>query len=391
MSLNRIKGLQQRMAEAGMEAAIILYSRDLLYYTGTTQPSILLVTPKEFHLFVRWGYDFAIADTWLNKGRLSSQSRLEAVVDKLKEWQITKGSLGLELDVIPAESYLRWQKLFPDFQIVNMSPLILEQRKKKDASEISLIRKACQIVDTGHRRALEVLKEGITELELAAAVEDAHRRAGHEGIFFFRRPDFFMSRGPIGSGTNLCKISGAVYSVTGVGLSAAIRAGPSLKKIMRGEPIIIDIPVIYYGYHGDQTRSYVIGKASSGIRSLYYGLKDISDYVISNLADGVSCSEIYQLAWQRARELGLEAYFQSVGGGKRSNFVGHGVGLEVNELPMLADNDHSTLHSGHTVALDMHMMHPEWGAVKLEDIVLITTKGVEILTMSPRELFEVEP
>ena len=115
MSLNRIKGFQERMAEAGIEAAIILYSRDLLYYTGTTQPSILLVTPKEFHLFVRWGYDFAIADTWLNKGRLSSQSRLEAVVDKLKEWQITKDSLGLELDVIPAESYLRWQKLFPDF------------------------------------------------------------------------------------------------------------------------------------------------------------------------------------------------------------------------------------------------------------------------------------
>lgn len=154
MSPNRIEGPQERMAEAGIEAAIILYSRDLLYYTGTTQPCILLVTPREFHLFVRWGYDFAIADTWLNKGRLSSQSRLEAVVDKLKQWQITKGSLGLELDVMPAESYLRWQKLFPDFQIVNMSPLILEQRKKKDASEISLIRKACQIVDTGHDEPL---------------------------------------------------------------------------------------------------------------------------------------------------------------------------------------------------------------------------------------------
>lgn len=99
-------------------------------------------------------------------------------------------------------------------------------------------------------------------------MEDAYRRAGHEGIFFIRRPDFFMSRGPIGSGANLCKISGVAYSITGVGLSAAIRAEPSLKKIMRGEPIIIDIPVVYYGYHGDQTRSYVIGKASSGIHSL---------------------------------------------------------------------------------------------------------------------------
>lgn len=390
MSLNRIKELQGRMAGAGIDAAIIIYSRDLLYYAGTVQPCVLVVTPKEFHLFIRRGYDFAITETWLDKGKLSNESRLEAVSNKLKEWKVTEGSVGLELDAISAETYLRWRELLPNFEIVNVSPLILEQRKKKDSDEIALIRKACHIMDAGHRRALEVLKEGITELELSAAVEDAHRRAGHEGLLFFRRPDFFMSRGPIGSGANLLKVSGIVYTITGVGLSAAVPAGPSLKKIQRGEPVIVDLPTVYRGYHCDQTRTYVVGKAGAGIRSLYYGLKDISDYLIANMSQGRKCKEIFQLAWERAKELKSERCFMSFGERQNTSFIGHGIGLECNELPMLSPNDDSVLEAGCTLALDMHMLHPEQGAVKLEDTILITDTGAEILTVSPRELFEIE-
>lgn len=378
------------MAGAGMQVAIILYSRDLLYYAGTAQPCVLLVTPKEFHLFIRRGYGFVVTETWLDKARLSNESRLQAVSNKLKEWNVTEGSVGLELDAISAETYLAWRALLPNFEIVNVSPLVLAQRKNKDSDEITLIRKACQIMDAGHKRALQVLKEGITELGLSAAVEDAHRRVGHEGVYFIRRPDFTMGRGPIGSGSNLERVSGIVYTITGVGLSAAVAAGPSLKRIERGEPIIIDLPTVYHGYHCDQTRTYVIGKASAGIRSLYYGLKDISDYLIANISPGRKCREIFELAWERAKGLGLNSCFMSFGETQNTSFIGHGIGLECNELPMLSSNDDSILEAGCTLALDMHMMHPECGAVKLEDVVLITDRGAEMLTISPRELFEIE-
>ena len=375
-----------------MEAAIVLYSRDLFYYTGTAQTGVLLITPNEFHLFIRRGYEFAMTDgeIQLDDDKISNESRLEAVSNKLKEWKVTNGPLGLQLDIMPFEAYLRWRELLPNFEIVNASPLILEQRKRKDADEIALIRKACDIVDAGHRRALEVLKEGMTELELSAAIEYAHRRAGHEGVIILRRADFFTGAATVSSGSNLCKVSGVVYSLGGRGLSTSVPVGASLKEIMRGEPVVIDKPVLYHGYHGDQSRTYVIGKASSDIRSLFNGLKDISDYLISNLSDGVKCSEIYRLAWQRARELGLHGYFQGLGVGESSNFVAHGVGLEANEPPMVRGDNHSAIHSGYVLALDMHMMHPECGAVKLEDMVLITDHGAEILTISPRELFEIE-
>jgi Xaa-Pro aminopeptidase len=389
MSVQRIKELQDRLAGAGIDAAVILYSRDLLYYAGTVQPCVLLVTPKDFHLFVRRGYDFIINETWLDRDRLSNESRLEAVSGKLKEWKVIKGSVGLELDAISAETYLRWRELLPGLNIVNVSTLILEQRKRKEPGEISVIREACGVIDAGHKRALGVLKEGMTELELSAAVEDAHRRAGHEGVIFIRRPDFSMGRGPVGSGANLYKISGLVYSLTGTGLSPAIPVGASLGRIKKGEPVVVDIPVLYHGYHADQSRTYVIGKANPEIRSLFYSLRDICDYVISHLAGGMKCSEIYRLAWQRAGELGVADYFQGLGNGKSSNFVAHGIGLEINEPPIVNEDNHSAIHAGYVLALDVHMMHPGSGVVKLEDTVLITEHGAEVLNISPRELFEV--
>ncbi len=389
MSIERIKELQDRMADGGIDAAVILYSRDLLYYAGTVQPCVLLVTPKDFHLFVRRGYDFVINETWLDRDRLSNESRLEAVSGKLKKWKVIKGSVGLELDAISAETYLRWRELLPNFDIVNVSSLILEQRKRKEPGEISVIHEACGVIDAGHKRALEVLKEGMTELELSAAVEDAHRRAGHEGLTFIRRPDFSIGRGPVGSGANLYKVSGLVYSLTGTGLSPSVPVGASLGRIKKGEPVVVDIPVLYHGYHADQSRTYVIGKANPEIRSLFYSLRDICDYVISHLAGGMKCSEIYRLARQRAQELGVADYFQGLGNGKSSNFVAHGIGLEINEPPIVNEGNHSTIHAGYVLALDVHMMHPGSGVVKLEDTVLITEHGAEVLNISPRELFEV--
>jgi len=389
--LKKAKEFQRRIAEAGIDAVAILYSRDLYYFTGTAQPCVLLVSPEECHLFVRRGYERAMADVgmWLDRHNLSNEGRLDAVARKLREWKIAKGVLGMELDTTPAEVYLEWQKLLPQFKIVDASPLVLEQRKAKDAEEIACIRQACKIVDVGHRRALEVLKEGITELEFAAAIEDAHRRAGHEGLSFFRRPDFFMSRGPLGSGANLMTASGIVYSIAGVGMSAALPVGPSLKKIERGESVVVDIPTLYRGYHGDQSRTYVVGKASDGLRSLHSGLKDISDYIIFNTMPGKTCKELFCLAWERARELKLESSFMNLGQKQNTSFIGHGVGLECNEPPMLAANDDSKLDAGYTLALDLHMLRDGVGVVKLEDTILITETGAEILTLSPRELFEV--
>jgi len=388
--VKRLETLQRQIVDQGLGGALIGYSRNILYFTGTAQPSHLVVLPDEYTLYVRSGLDFALNDIFIPKERVKEERRLDKISEAfLKRMQPSGRQIGVELDILTAEQFLNIKKLFPGCDFVNISPVVLEQRKTKTPQEIEQIRKSCQAIHAGHEAVLSSLKEGITELELAAAVENAHRLAGHEGIFFIRQPDFFMSRGPITSGPNLFKISGVVYTITGVGLSPAVPAGPSQRIINAGDIVIVDIPTLVNGYHADQTRTYCVGKAGKEIHSMYNDLKAIADHLIANIRPGTACNDIYRMAVKKVDELGRQDQFQHFGGGKRSRLIGHGIGLELNEPPIPSEYDHSPVEEGYVIALDLHMLDEELGVVKLEDMILIKGTENEILTISPRELFEV--
>lgn len=387
---NRISVLQRRLAEGGVDAALLIYSRDVLYYTGTAQPSCLLVTPGDYTLYVRSGLDFALQDVFIGREKLLEERRLEKILaGALSRLAGKPGKIGSELDILTAEQFEALRKACPGADFVNISPATLEQRKVKEPGEIERLRRACEAVHAGHEAIMATLREGVTELELAAAVENAHRLAGHEGIFFIRLPDFFMSRGPIGSGPNLSRISGVVYTITGVGMSPAVPAGPSRRAILRGETVVVDIPTLVDGYHADQTRTYCIGKAGKAIHELYGALLAVADHLIDAIRPGMTGRDVYRMARQKADDLGRTREFMSFGWGKASRILGHGIGLELNEPPILSEHDTSSIPEGCVVALDMHMMAEGGGVVKLEDMVLVGSKGNEILTRTPRQLFEI--
>ena len=387
---NRIATLQKRMREHGLDGVLLFYSRDILYYTGTAQPLYLVILPDDYFLFVRSGIEFALEDVFIDKKKVRAERRLGNIFKEVFSGRESGSKrIGAELDILTVDQFAEMKKAFAGYEFVNASPIILEQRKKKDPSEIEKIRKACDVIHKGHEAVLSTLKEGMTELELAAAVENAHRLAGHEGIFFIRQPDFFMSRGPISSGSNLFRISGVVYTITGVGLSSSVPAGPSLRRILKGEPVIVDIPVLVEGYHADQTRTYCLGKAPAEIKSIYNDLQVIADHLIGYIKPGMKCSEIYRAAVEKANEIGRSEHFQNFGKGKKSRLIGHGIGIELNEPPVPSEYDHSEVGEHYVIALDMHMMDEAAGVVKLEDMILIGPERNEVLTKSPRELFEV--
>ncbi len=180
----------------------------------------------------------------------------------------------------------------------------------------------------------------MTELEIAAAVEKAHRLGGHEGILFMRKPDFFMSKGPVSSGPNLLRISGVLDAITGVGLSPSVPAGPSQRTIKEGDLLVVGIPTMVNGYHADQTRTYYLGKASMAIKALFNDLRAIADELINQMKPGIKCSEIYRIAFEKAMNLGRVEQFQCLGRGKTTRLIGHGIGLELSEPPILSEYDH---------------------------------------------------
>jgi len=386
----RISKLQEKIGEAGLDGALLCYSRDIYYYTGTAQPSWLAVSPDDYRLFVRSGLDFALGDIFIDKDRVREERRLAGVFkDFFVPLKTGYRRVATELDVLTAEQFKEMEKVFASYELSNVSPLVLDQRKTKEPFEIERLRGACEALHAGHEAVLAHLREGMTELELAALVENAHRLAGHEGIFFIRLPDFYMSRGPIASGPNLLRNSGVVYTITGVGLSSAVPAGPTRRPIARGDVIMIDIPTLVDGYHADQTRTYVLGKARDEIRAMYDDLKAIADHLIAAMKPGMRCSEIYRLAFEKAKDLRRAEHFQSFGKGRRSRLIGHGIGIELNEPPIPSEYDASEIGEGYVIALDIHMLDETMGVVKLEDMILIGKEKNEILTKSPRDLFEV--
>ncbi len=389
--LQRIEVLQKSLLDAGVDVALLCYSKSLYYYSGTTQPSFLIVTPEDFDLLVLKGMEHVAYESWLPGKKISeAKSGFKDITGVLKRLEVTGGALGMEMDVTPAVFYLRMAGAFPQFKIIDVSKIILEQRKIKDAWELKCMREACRIVHAGHERILEILREGMTEIELSAEIEDAHRRAGHEGLYFHRQFDFFMGRGVLASGEDLSRIAGKVQSITGMGLSPAVPLGASRRTIKRGDMIVVDIPTLYKGYHSDQSRTYVIGKAPVACLDLYQGMKEISDRTIQHLRPGVSCADLYETALSVARETGMEPFYMRLAGNPEIlPFIGHGIGLEVNELPLLSRNNRDVIREGVVTTLEIEMWKSEREVVKLEDTIAVHADGAEILTLSPRDLCEV--
>lgn len=237
----RIQRLQARLSDYQMDAAILNLSRDLFYYTGTAQPCLLVVTPSDYRLLVKRAMDFVLRETSFESEKIEGGGTFRDAAVCIQNMGVSRGVLGLEMDVMPAALYLKLVKVFAAFSIQDVSGMIFQQRMEKDETEIAAIRKACEIMDAGHHRVMETLCPGMTEIELAAEVEYAHRRAGHEGVLSMRNFDFYISRGPLCSGDNLFKVSGFSNTITGIGMSPAVPAGPSGRKINPGDLVIVDI------------------------------------------------------------------------------------------------------------------------------------------------------
>jgi Xaa-Pro aminopeptidase len=295
----------------------------------------------------------------------------------------------MELDVLPVNIWRQWCNRIPDWNLADVTPLILEQRQIKDGKEIESIRRACRVMDLGHDRIRATLKAGMTELEVAAAIEDVHRREGHAGIYFMRHPDFFMARGLCASGPNLMRLSGPAFSLSGVGLDAAVPAGPSPRVIRPGDSVLIDIPVLVGGYHVDMARTYTAGAADRRRRNLHGKLEQLFAFAAYILRPGMTWGQGYQAVEEQADLLGIGDFFQRMVGGGKLHYIGHGVGMEINEPPLVTARNGDPILAGTVLALEMHLLQENAFALKMEDMLLIGEEENAFMTRTPRTLLEV--
>jgi Xaa-Pro aminopeptidase len=386
MSNKRIQALRSAMAEESIEAAILLYSRDILYYAGVSVPSILLITPRTARLYVRRAYEFAREDSTIDD--VVRDGSLRTVPEQLRSEGLGRSAIGLELDVIPAELFFKIRDELPGAAFKNLSPLIISQRIVKDDEELGLVRVSASMTDKAQRRALDAIREGISEVEMAAEIEAELRRNKHEGILVNRRFDAYTMYGMIGSGDSLTRFAGFAKVASGVGLSRAMRISAGNRIMKRGDLVMIDITGCYHGYITDVTRPYVIGRASERQLDVFKELSKIEDEILSSIRPGVPVAEIYRKGIEAASRTKYAQYF--MGYDEKGPFVGHGLGLELDEPPILGPDDPTIVKENMTLAVEINTIIPDFGTIKLEDSFIVKPDGVELLSTIERRLFEVD-
>jgi len=167
-----------------------------------------------------------------------------------------------------------------------------------------------------------------------------------------------MSRGPLASGPNLRRTSGTLYTLSGTGLSSAVPTGPSRRIINNRDLVLIDIPACIEGYHADQSRIYVVGETPPRVAVLFEKLREVADHIIRNMRPGIVLKDLFHEALSKAGSIGLKGSFMRFDNGSRAHFIGHGIGLEINEPPLLSATSDIVVSPGMTIALELHLMEP---------------------------------
>jgi Xaa-Pro dipeptidase len=386
---SRIALFQELLAAKGMGLALIRQPADLYYYTGTVADGFLAVPAEGTPTFlVRRPQDrLAAAEIPWELAFYNDFGELPALLDDRSVPRT--GPLGLELDVLPAALYLRLHnKIFPGIVIQDISPLIRQQRMVKSAYEIEQIRRAAAILDETFAAVPGLLHPDLTELELSAALEYRLRLLGHQGLIRLRNNSLEMFFGHVLSGHSGLELAYTDTPSGGLGFSPAFPQGPSLKALAPQEPITVDIGSCVNGYVADMTRLYVLGDLPAEAWRAYDLTLELFHYFETEARPGVQPGDLYQGLYALVDQAGLSDFFMGPGP-ERVSFIGHGVGLELDEFPFITARFPYPLAADMVLAFEPKFFLPEVGLVGLEDTGRITPEGVEWLTRSPRQVVKV--
>jgi Xaa-Pro aminopeptidase len=228
-------------------------------------------------------------------------------------------------------------------------------RAVKDAAELSAIQEAADIISAVFRRALRGIGPGVTELAVAAAIEQDIKHRGGSG------PSFETI---VASGAR----------------SAWAHARPTSKPLRKNELVVLDHGAILRGYCSDMTRTVHLGKASRKVRSLYNAVLEAQEAGKQAIRPGVPAGDVDRAARNALKRAKLDRYF--------THSTGHGLGLEVHEMPRLGKGDQTTLQQGMVLTVEPGVYLEGLGGIRIEDDVVVTEKGAVDLTTAPRDFLE---
>lgn len=383
-----VSRFQNAMKEHAIDAALVLQGADMFYLSGTVQDAVLCVPSQgEPAIFVRRCLSRAKSD--VSYGRVFPFSRFSELPSLLKDAAIDVGStVGVEMDVLPVAIMNRITKALPKPRYVDLSRIILDCRSEKTEYEKDMLRKAGKIAQEVFEQIPSMIRPGMTELELGANITRIARLAGHQGAFRIRRWIMDAFADPVSSGTNACLTTFFDGPVGSPGVCRAIPIGAGTKKIERGEPIMVDFVFGFEGYQVDVTRVFSIGEVRELLKEAHDVAIQIVRRVESMLKAGTVASDVYGEALAIANGSPFGASFMGVPG-NQVKFIGHGIGLEVDETPVLAPGFDQQIRESNVLAVEPKFFLEGLGGAGLENTYIVGKDGCENICPLPEEIVAV--
>lgn len=380
LKLRRDK-IRYLMAQKGIDAALIACNVNLLYTYGEIVSGYLyLPLHSPALLFVKRPNN-------ISGEHIFSIRKPEQIIDLLKENGLPMpAKLMLEGNELSYAEYMRLSALFPEAEVVNGTSIIREARSIKTSMEIEFFRRSGKLHAKAYSKIPEVYRPGMTDRELSIEVERLMRLEGCLGIFriFGRSMEIFM--GSVLTGDNAAAPSPYDFALGGEGLDPSLPVGMNGTRLKEGQSVMVDIGGNFYGYMCDMSRVFSIGKLSNEAYAAHQVCLEVQEKIASVAAPGVPCEDLYNMAIDIVTRAGFADRFMGIS--QQARFIGHGIGLEINEAPVLAPRMKQELQPGMVFALEPKIVLPQVGPVGIENSWFVTESGIEKLTVCNEDIIE---
>jgi len=375
----RVSRLQRRLHDGPVDGALILDPLNMYYYTGTMQQGVLFVpTEGEPVFLVRRSYERAQRESPLKRiFPLKGFSRLQA---SLADLGLKTGILGVAETTLTVSVFKTLAAAFPGGTFKDISALLGMIRAVKSDYEVGLLRKAGALHEMVYDAIPSMIREGMTEWELGADIQKRMMASGYTGIMRIAAfgGELFTGIVSFGESGNYPTASVGPGGLTG--LSPAFPLLGGTKKLGRGEPIFVDTGFGYEGYYTDKTRVFSLGAPPASALDAHKVCLDIQEAVRARLKPGAIPSRIYEEVYAEfVYPRGFEKHFMGFGS-NQVPFLGHGIGLAIDELPAIAGKVHTPLEANMVIALEPKKGLEGIGLVGIENTFLVTDIGGEKLT-----------
>ncbi|MCD7936298.1 MAG: Xaa-Pro peptidase family protein [Tannerellaceae bacterium] len=373
--------IQKAMQQMQADGCLLSVDVNLYYTTG--------------HIFNGYFYLPAEGDPWFFIRRPNGLEGEQVIYirkpEQLPELFAERGlkmpeKLLLEGDEIVYNEFMRIQKVFQPKEIGNATALLRSVRSIKTPWEIGQFRISAKKHTETYAEIPSCFRPGMTDLEFQYEIEQRMRKNGSIGLFrsFGANMDIYM--GSVLAGENAECPSPFDFALGGGGPNPSLPIGANGTILKDGTAVMVDMAGNYTAYITDMTRVFSIGKLSGFAYKAHQTALEIEHRIEETAQPGTPCAELYNLAAEIAGREGLSPYF--MGTKQQAKFVGHGIGIQINELPVLTPRSKEVLQPNMVFALEPKFVIPGIGAVGIENSYLVTDTGLEKLTIFKEEIIE---